>query len=129
MELTATEDAADAQPVDALKACSSLRAALTGHTTELQRWAVALQVESVRQSSAAKKLAQREAAATELQALEAVVEEQKTAVSRDKDDILIKQVRTSPTMLVYNPISQTLAWFGERCGDSFSPWRPDLSDT
>lgn len=92
MQLTAAEDAADAQPVDALKACSALRAALAGHTTELQRWAVSLHVESVRQSSASKRLAEREAATAEIRALEAAVEEQKSAARVEKDDLLSKQV-------------------------------------
>lgn len=92
IQLTAAEDAANAQPVDALNACSALRAALAGHTTELQRWAVSLQVESVRQNSAAKKLAEREEVAAELRALEATIEEQKSAVRVEKDDLLVKQV-------------------------------------
>lgn len=92
-QLTAAEDAADSQPADALKACTALRAALTRHATELQRWAVSLQVESVRQSSAAKKLAEREEAAAELQALEATLDAQKATVQREKIDLVAQQVR------------------------------------
>lgn len=103
MQLTAAEDATDAQPVDALKACSALRAALAGHTTELQRWAVSLQVESVRQSSAAKKLMEREVAASEIRELEAAVEAQRSAARREKDDLIVKQVRILQIRAAFGP--------------------------
>ena len=103
MQLTAAEDATDAQPVDALKACSALRAALAGHTTELQRWAVSLHVESVRQSSAAKKLMEREVAASEIRELEAAVEAQRSAARREKDDLIVKQVRILQIRAAFGP--------------------------
>jgi hypothetical protein len=99
MQLTAAEDAADAQPLDALQACSTLRAALACHTTELQRWAVSLQVESVRQSSAAKKLTEREIATAEIRELEATVKEESAAVTKEKEALSVKRVKP-PRLLV-----------------------------
>lgn len=90
--LSAAEDAAHSPPVDALKACSALRASLVDHAAELQRWAVSLQVESVRQSSASKKLAEREAAAAKLAEVEAEIEVQKAAVKKDNEEIRVKKV-------------------------------------
>lgn len=93
-ELTSAERAADATPVDALRACSMLRAALAEYTTELQRWAVSLKVESVRQGSASKRLLEREDAALAVRERESALAEQQAAVSRTEADLQAMQVST-----------------------------------
>lgn len=91
-ELTASAEAAGT-PMASLGACSALRAALVEHSTALQKWAVSMQLEGVRQGSALRRLAEREARLAELRQVEAALTGRSDAVQRAEASLAEAKVR------------------------------------
>lgn len=91
-ELTASAEAAGT-PTGALGTCSALRAALVEHATALQKWAVAMQLEGVRQGSAVRRLVEREARLAELHEAEAALAGRSESVQRAEACLSEAQVR------------------------------------
>lgn len=76
----------------ALGACSALRAALVEHATALQKWAVAMQLEGVRQGSAVRRLVERESRLVELREAEAALAGRSDSVQRAEASLSEAQV-------------------------------------
>ena len=102
-------------PAAALAACLGLRTALSRHAGELQRWAVALQIEAVRQGAALERLNGKEKQFAQLEEAEAALVKRAKEVDVAAAAALAEQVRRAPQLCCFlsqavcSPLSSSAA--------------------